>query len=332
MECGCTKTIKLGPRAAQTFAWSNCKMVAPENKPVDMLHPAATNCKARPQQYPPAAAGRVCILIQVILKSFAVVILFFNYYQCGVHFGLKHAWYRSHQRRHQFQHYRQRVKWRYHLCQSHLHVRERRILDRLWTTKKTQQQLVWTAGRCLNSCAESATKVQSRSNWKSSEQQLTHIEIDTHKEEKNTLWRISRTYGPMSLTNLSSIWNFALPSTSAVMLPKLPTCRSSSPGSPWFLPKGLKWPPMDAKPWLRSPKICTEIPCAPGVRPVICPSISVGVSSVFCVKLMIPRTLDPSPSPSRWQVAFAIVAGLCEVWCSDYWSGEKTNTIAKKKK
>jgi len=34
-------------------------------------------------------------------------------------------------------------------------------------------------------------------------------------------------------------------------LPRSPTCRSSSDGPPWFLPKGLKWDPAEVHPLLQ---------------------------------------------------------------------------------
>lgn len=49
--------------------------------------------------------------------------------------------------------------------------------------------------------------------------------------------------GPDSDINESFMLTFATDESSASMLPKSPTCLTSSDGAPWVLPKGLKWGP-----------------------------------------------------------------------------------------
>ncbi len=47
-------------------------------------------------------------------------------------------------------------------------------------------------------------------------------------------------FGPINLINLSVVEPSAKPLASVEMLPKSPTCLTSSPGAPWVLPNGLK--------------------------------------------------------------------------------------------
>lgn len=61
-------------------------------------------------------------------------------------------------------------------------------------------------------------------------------------------------YSPFSERSLSLKVNFATPLSSLSMFPRSPTCRSSSPGAPWFLLNGLKWAPAERHPPDRSPE------------------------------------------------------------------------------
>mmetsp|Transcript_20519 Transcript_20519/g.31048 ORF Transcript_20519/g.31048 Transcript_20519/m.31048 type:complete len:205 (-) Transcript_20519:8-622(-) len=96
--------------------------------------------------------------------------------------------------------------------------------------------------------------------------------------------------GPISFTSRSSRCTCACPSSSTSTLPRSPTILSSSSGAPWFLPKGLNMPPALVRPCEKSPKTCMWMPCLPGVRPVMTPSMIVGASSCACERTKCPPT------------------------------------------
>ena len=94
---------------------------------------------------------------------------------------------------------------------------------------------------------------------------------------KTTIDRPMIEWGPMSFTCLSSMCTLQEPSSATSKLPRSPAIRSSSFGPPWFLAKGLKMPPALVRPWLKSPKMWTWMPWSPGARPLIEPSMTVGL-------------------------------------------------------
>ena len=79
----------------------------------------------------------------------------------------------------------------------------------------------------------------------------------------------------LTLTKLSSNRNSARPFSSAITLPRSPTCLSSSEstGLPCLVLRGLKWPPTVSQPPLRSPHSWIAKACSPGLRPSIVPSM-----------------------------------------------------------
>ena len=88
-----------------------------------------------------------------------------------------------------------------------------------------------------------------------------------------TMALLSTLVSPLSFTRWSSILTTAFLSSSAATLPRSPTCLSTTPGAPWLLPKGLKWPPAPAQLSDRSPASWMWKPCSPGLRPVTSPDI-----------------------------------------------------------
>lgn len=86
----------------------------------------------------------------------------------------------------------------------------------------------------------------------------------------------------------------AIPSASAVTLPRSPAWRLASSGLEWGCPPGLKCPPaLEASGAVQSPFIWTCIPCGPGVRPVMWPATVTVLPRRAAVNVTVPRTSLP---------------------------------------
>ena len=104
-------------------------------------------------------------------------------------------------------------------------------------------------------------------------------------------------YSPNSWISGSTICPVAIPSLPASILPKSPTCLSSSVGQPWVFLNGLKWGPADTPPFEKSANSWTWKPCNPGVRPDILKVIVVGPPCEDCSKLMTPVQAGDDSTP-----------------------------------
>jgi hypothetical protein len=100
-------------------------------------------------------------------------------------------------------------------------------------------------------------------------------------------------FSPINLTNKSCLVPLATPEPSVLMLPKSPTCLSSSSGAPWVLENGLKCGPAEVHPLVLSPNWWTWNPLKEfGSLPAISQVMVVGPSSVVCSKFTTPDTLE----------------------------------------
>merc|ERR1711916_374657 len=88
------------------------------------------------------------------------------------------------------------------------------------------------------------------------------------------------------------------PSASATAFPRSPT-RSSSVGPPWVFPNGLKCPPVDLHPFVRSPCWWMWDPWFPSGTPLISTLIVVSASALAWEKETVPEI----PPPTRVQEA-----------------------------
>lgn len=84
---------------------------------------------------------------------------------------------------------------------------------------------------------------------------------------------------PESEITESFISTSALPFSSAVTLPRSPTCLSSSFGPPCFFDRGLKWAPAVVQPCVLSPNSWTWNPWSPLVNPSMNPFRTTGPPS-----------------------------------------------------
>lgn len=130
---------------------------------------------------------------------------------------------------------------------------------------------------------------------------------------------------PNNLIKESCLVPLATPLASVVMLPKSPTCLTSSSGAPWVLENGLKWGPAEVQPFVLSPKAWTWNPLkAFGSQPVISQLIVVGSDSELCSKLTTPVTLEsPLITATKYvSISYSEQIKLLFFRLSNHWSNE----------